>query len=103
MFPMIYRLALAFVLLAGLSGPALADDHGQDGNQGGDNQGGPGEHQQCAIPQATVALVQGQLGTAVQGGNGGLFNPNVMWSAVVDRRGVLCSVINSNADAWPGS
>ena len=36
-------------------------------------------------------------------GNGGLFTPNKMWSAVVDRRGVLCSVIRSDNDAWPGS
>ena len=34
--------------------------------------------------------------------NGGLFTPNRMWSAVVDRKGVLCSVI-SIGDAWPGS
>ena len=26
-----------------------------------------------------------------------------MWSAIVDRQGVLCSVINSNNDPWPGS
>jgi uncharacterized protein GlcG (DUF336 family) len=26
-----------------------------------------------------------------------------MWSAVVDRQGVLCSVIRSDPDAWPGS
>ncbi len=36
-------------------------------------------------------------------GNGGLFSPNKMWSAVVDRQGVLCSVIRSDPDAWPGS
>jgi Haem-degrading len=26
-----------------------------------------------------------------------------MWSAVVERQGVLCSVIRSDPDAWPGS
>ena len=26
-----------------------------------------------------------------------------MWSAIVDRQGVLCSVIRSDPDAWPGS
>ena len=35
--------------------------------------------------------------------NGGLFKPNKMWSAVVDRQGVLCSVVRSDPDAWPGS
>ena len=34
--------------------------------------------------------------------NGGLFSPNLMWSAIVDRRGILCSVIKTG-DAWPGS
>src|SRR2546430_8013476 len=34
--------------------------------------------------------------------NGGIFTPNRMWSAVVDRKGRLCSVI-VNGDAWPGS
>lgn len=34
--------------------------------------------------------------------NGGLFSPNRMWSAVVDRVGTLCSVIVTG-DAWPGS
>src|SRR6185295_19531557 len=37
-----------------------------------------------------------------QQNNGGIFNPNRMWSAVVDREGRLCSVI-SIGDAWPGS
>jgi uncharacterized protein GlcG (DUF336 family) len=36
-------------------------------------------------------------------GNGGLFKPNRMWSAIVDRQGKLCSVINSGNDPWPGS
>jgi uncharacterized protein GlcG (DUF336 family) len=26
-----------------------------------------------------------------------------MWSAIVDREGVLCSVVRSDKDAWPGS
>jgi uncharacterized protein GlcG (DUF336 family) len=34
--------------------------------------------------------------------NGGLFGPNRMWSAIVDRVGTLCSVIVTG-DAWPGS
>jgi uncharacterized protein GlcG (DUF336 family) len=34
--------------------------------------------------------------------NGGLFFPNRMWSAVVDRQGTLCDVVEVG-DAWPGS
>jgi uncharacterized protein GlcG (DUF336 family) len=35
--------------------------------------------------------------------NGGLFHPNRMWSAVVDRSGKVCSGISSDPDAWPNS
>ncbi len=53
--------------------------------------------------------------------NGGLFSPNNIWAAVVDRKGVVCFVFNNNkditssvlagatgtkpkpGDAWPGS
>ena len=58
----------------------------------------------CAIDPGVVKSVQEQLFKVVQDGNGGLFKPNLMWSAVVDRRGVVCSVItNSENNAWPGS
>jgi uncharacterized protein GlcG (DUF336 family) len=63
----------------------------------------------CAIPEI-AAMVQGQLKTVVNlsDGNGGLFMPNRMWSAVVDRQGVLCSIVSTTAfapslDVWPGS
>ena len=56
----------------------------------------------CSIPSATVDAVQKTLSQVVQSGNGGLFTPNRMWSAIVDRTGVLCSV-TSIGDAWPGS
>jgi uncharacterized protein GlcG (DUF336 family) len=58
----------------------------------------------CQIPAQTVANVQAQLATVVKepDQNGGLFSPNRMWSAVVDRAGMLCSVIVTG-DAWPGS
>lgn len=56
----------------------------------------------CAVPPSTIASVQGQLATVIAEQNGGLFAPNRMWSAVVDRTGKLCSVI-SLGDAWPGS
>jgi uncharacterized protein GlcG (DUF336 family) len=62
--------------------------------------------QSCGIPAATVKAVQSKLATVVNlsDGNGGIFfpHPNVMWSAVVDRQGILCSVIVTG-DAWPGS
>ena len=58
----------------------------------------------CAIPASTVSALQAKLAGVVTlaDHNGGLFSPNMMWSAVVDRRGILCSVIKSG-DAWPGS
>ena len=58
----------------------------------------------CDIPVATVKQIQAQLDTVVHlsDGNGGLFKPNLMWSAIVDRNGALCSVIRTG-DAWPGS
>lgn len=57
---------------------------------------------QCGIPASVVNGVQSQLAAVVNLNNGGLFTPNRMWSAVVDRQGVLCSVIKVG-DAWPGS
>ena len=72
-----------------LCSPAFADDDG----------GG------CSIPAATVTKIQTQLATVVvelARWNGGIFKPNLMWSAVVDRAGRLCSVIKTG-DAWPGS
>lgn len=80
------------VLFAALvSTAAMADD-------------GEGSARQCSIPQDIVQKVQAQLAHVVtlKDGNGGIFQPNLMWSAVVDRQGVLCSVI-SIGDAWPGS
>jgi uncharacterized protein GlcG (DUF336 family) len=59
----------------------------------------------CSIPAATVTKVQNQLAAVINlsDANGGIFKPNRMWSAVVDRQGKLCSVINSGNDPWPGS
>jgi uncharacterized protein GlcG (DUF336 family) len=56
----------------------------------------------CSLSQAVIGKVLGQLASVVLSGNGGLFTPNRMWAAVVDRKGVLCEVI-STGDAWPGS
>jgi hypothetical protein len=51
----------------------------------------------------TVLKLQSKLASVITQDNGGLFSPNRMWSAVVDRNGVLCSVIRSSSDPWPGS
>jgi uncharacterized protein GlcG (DUF336 family) len=77
-----------------ISTPTLAQQNSQ-GQQPG----------QCSIPAAVVTKLQSTLANVVTNPdkNGGLFHPNLMWSAVVDRQGVLCSVISSNPDAWPGS
>ncbi|PNG26950.1 GlcG/HbpS family heme-binding protein [Methylocella silvestris] len=58
----------------------------------------------CNIPDATVKNVQAQLDKVIKlaDANGGIFKPNRMWSAIVDRKGQICSVI-SIGDAWPGS
>ena len=49
-----------------------------------------GEQQlQCSISASVVNNLQSQLATVVKMNNGGLFSPNLMWSAVVDRQGVL--------------
>src|SRR5438067_4939802 len=58
---------------------------------------------QCGIPKNVVNLVQSQLTTVAALDNGSLFRPARMWSAVVDRQGVLCSIITNSGDAWPGS
>ena len=64
----------------------------------------------CGIPANIVQSVQSQLKTVVNlsDANGGIFKPNRMWSAIVDRQGVLCSVKTSAEfapalDVWPGS
>jgi uncharacterized protein GlcG (DUF336 family) len=69
---------------------------------------GPPTPTGCMLSQSTVNLIQSELlpVTQMADANGGIFKPNRMWSAVVDRQGHLCSVINTNAtngDAWPGS
>lgn len=58
----------------------------------------------CSIPVNTLTQVQIQLYKVVKlpDQNGGIFGPNRMWSAIVDRDGKLC-IINKVGDAWPGS
>src|SRR5436190_9855173 len=89
-------LGIVVGLLAISAGPIRADD---DGN---------GQASKCTLHQAVVNKVQSQLlpVTQLPDGNGGIFKPNRMWSAVVDRDGHLCSIVNTdgkNGDAWPGS
>jgi hypothetical protein len=59
----------------------------------------------CSLSQSAVNNVLGQLApvVALPDANGGLFKPNKMWAAVVDRKGVLCAVTRSDADAFPAS
>jgi uncharacterized protein GlcG (DUF336 family) len=90
-----YFLSVAAVLA--VSGPALADNNGN--NNRNDNA------RPCSIAAATVSQIQAQLlpvSNGANGDNGGIFTPNRMWSAVIDRDGVLCSVIRVG-DAFPGS
>jgi uncharacterized protein GlcG (DUF336 family) len=91
------------VLIAGASLALLSANAWAQASQSYENPPQP-----CGIPTYIVAKVQGQLKTVIQSGNGGIFTPNNMWSAIVDRKGVLCSVINtigdnSGQDPWPGS
>jgi len=60
------------------------------------------EDNPCGISAQVVYRIQAQLKNVVTQNNGGLFSPNRMWSAIVDRKGVICSV-TSIGDAWPGS
>jgi len=56
----------------------------------------------CALGGGAIGSVQAALNEVVSNGNGGIFSPNMMWAAVVDRKGVLCGTTKVG-DAWPGS
>jgi len=90
-----HRLAsfAAAVAITGATAAAMAQDQGNQGNQPAG----------CSVSASVVNNVLGQLASVVQLHNGGLFSPNRMWAAVVDRQGVLCGVTRSDPDAWPGS
>lgn len=89
-----YSSHLLLMTVLALPATAVADD---------DNGRGNGEdRKQCSIAASTVNKIQQQLAIVSQLPNGGLFSPSRMWSAIVDRQGVLCSVIRVG-DAWPGS
>lgn len=85
---------LVLMSLMALPAFAMADD--DSGRHDGE------ERKQCSIAANTIDKVQQQLVSVRQLPNGGLFSPSRMWSAIVDRQGVLCSVIRVG-DAWPGS
>jgi uncharacterized protein GlcG (DUF336 family) len=63
------------------------------------------ETAKCGIPDHIVDKIQSKLAIVINlsDSNGGIFSPNRMWSAIVDREGNICSVINSGNDPWPGS
>jgi uncharacterized protein GlcG (DUF336 family) len=83
------------IMVAALAMAATTGAFAQD-NQGNEPAG-------CSLSPSVVSKVLGQLASVVQLSNGGLFSPNRMWAAVVDRQGVLCGVRRSDPDAWPGS
>jgi uncharacterized protein GlcG (DUF336 family) len=91
------RWIAAAVLAAGLGAGICAPANAQPFTQ-------EFEPSRCGISPAIVASLQSKLATVVNyaDANGGIFKPNRMWSAVVDRQGRLCSVV-SIGDAWPGS
>ncbi len=80
------RTLLAGVFFCLAAAPAFADDET------------PG----CTLGAGTVQQVRAALSEVVAGGNGGLFTPNMMWAALVDRNGILCGTVRVG-DAWPGS
>lgn len=68
------RILLAGAFLCVASIPAFADN----------------EAKGCALGPSAIKIVQDALTQVVGDGNGGIFLPNMMWAAVVDRNGVLC-------------
>ncbi len=80
---------LATLVLCTFSAASWADDGG-------------GRGASCSLGASAVATLKSALEQVVPDGNGGLFKPNMMWAAVVDRNGILCGVAKTG-DAWPGS
>jgi uncharacterized protein GlcG (DUF336 family) len=57
----------------------------------------------CSVPRPIIAaLVSDFEATAQSIQDKSLFTPKMMWAAIVDRRGILCT-ITKVGDAWPGS
>lgn len=80
------KIMLAGTILCAASVPAFAEE----GMKG------------CLLGSGAIPAVQAALNEVVGSGNGGIFTPNMMWAAVVDRNGVLCGTAKVG-DAWPGS
>ena len=55
------------------------------------NAGLASENNCAQLPQYTQ--LKSALEKIVQVKNGGIFTPNLMWAAVVDRNGVVCAVV----------
>ncbi len=79
-----WLLVASFLCVANV--PAFADD----------------EVRGCNLGTGVIGAVQEKLSQVVTEANGGIFTPNMMWAAVVDRNGVLCGTVKVG-DAWPGS
>lgn len=56
----------------------------------------------CSLGKGLLDSVQSALQEVVNQDNGGIFSPNLMWAALVDRNGILCGTVKVG-DAWPGS
>ncbi len=93
-----YIMAITMTVTLVLSGATVAQ--AWDGQPGDDHS----QPASCQIQSSVIEKLQAQLAAVVKepDKNGGLFSPNRMWSAIVDRVGTLCSVIVTG-DAWPGS
>lgn len=56
----------------------------------------------CGLGTGIINSARSALQQVVTQNNGGIFSPNLMWAAVVDRNGILCGTVKVG-DAWPGS
>jgi hypothetical protein len=106
---MLKKLLIISVALGFLSTSASAQNEGNQGNEGNGLLGpstspsdNPYNKQICQIPQATLGKFQGALNSVVQLNNGGIFSPNMIWLAVVDRAGTLCLAIKSTVPGGMG-
>jgi len=103
---MLKKLLMACAGLCSFSAAALAGGNGLLGPSD-DQSDGPYQKGSCQIRQSTLSQFQSALNGVVLLNNGGVFNPNMMWLAIVDRAGTLCLVIKSQSgpspDPWPGS
>jgi uncharacterized protein GlcG (DUF336 family) len=62
----------------------------------------PADAARCSVPQVIVSKVNQDFYEAAARVGGGLFTPKMMWGAIVDRQGRLCTILKTG-DAWPGS